>query len=67
MDGKKIIVQYCDSSRAKTKKFIPVVFLKNLAFKASESDIREFFAGKSISKLYIPLSDSKRPQGFAYV
>lgn len=34
IDGKKIIVQHCDSSRAKTKKFVPVVFLKNLAFKA---------------------------------
>lgn len=40
IDGKKIIVQHCDSNRTKTKKFVPVVFLKNLAFKAQEKDIR---------------------------
>ena len=43
IDGKKIIVQHCDSSRTKTKKFIPVVFIKNLAFKARESDLRKMF------------------------
>jgi RNA recognition motif-containing protein len=43
VDGKNILVQHCDSSRAKHKKFIPVVFVKNLAFKAREADIRQFF------------------------
>lgn len=34
VDGKKVIVQRCDSSRARNKKFMPVVFLKKLAYKA---------------------------------
>ena len=69
IDGKRVLLQICDSSRSKNKKFIPVVYLKNLAFKAKESDIRQFFAGKTLSKLLIPQTTDPKPRGmgFAYV
>lgn len=68
IDGKKIIIQECDSDRMRNKKFIKVVFLKNLAFKATEEDIRNFFAPRVISKLSYPKNpQSKKPMGFAYV
>lgn len=68
IDGKKIIVQHCDSSRAKNKKLLPVVFLKNLAFKAGVKDIQQFFEGKELIHVQIPVSrDKGKPQGFAYV
>ncbi len=36
IDDKKVILQLCDSDRTKNKKFIKVVFITGLAFKATE-------------------------------
>jgi hypothetical protein len=54
IDGKKILVQHCDSNRQKNKKFAQVVFLKNLPFKASEQDVENFFKEMKLANLMIP-------------
>jgi RNA recognition motif-containing protein len=51
----------------RNKKFIQVVFLKNLSFKAEEKDIISYFEGKNITKISIPKSESNDKKGFAYV
>lgn len=67
IDGKKIIVQQCDSNRQKNKKFTQVVFLKGIAFRAEASHIEEFFKGKKIVNVSIPKNSDGRGKGFAYV
>jgi RNA recognition motif-containing protein len=67
IDGKKILVQFCDSNRQKNKKFAQVVFLKGVAFKANAKDIEEFFKGKKIVNISIPRTNEGKARGFAYV
>lgn len=35
IDGKKVLIQNCDSSRQRNKKFIQVAYLKNIPYKAT--------------------------------
>jgi RNA recognition motif-containing protein len=67
IDNKKVILQQCDSNRVKNKKFIQVVYLKNLTFKASEADVIKYFSPKAITKILIPRDESNKPKGFGYV
>lgn len=67
IDGKKILVQYCDSSRQKNKKFAQVIFLKHFPYKAVEKDVEDFFKNMKIANIFIPRSDEGKSKGFAYV
>ena len=61
------MLQNCDSDRKRNKKFIKVIFIKNLSFKAKEDDLRSFFKEKNIVKMLIVKDDQGRSKGFGYV
>lgn len=67
LDGKKILMQHCESNRQKNKKFLQVVFLKGLAFKAEERDVEAFFKDKKIANISIPRNSDGKAKGIAYV
>lgn len=43
------------------------VILKNLSFKATEDDIRDFFKNLSVQEVIIPKNDQGKVRGFAFV
>ncbi len=51
----------------RNKKFIKVIFLKNLAFKAKESDIVNFFKDMNIAQIMIVKDNNGKSKGLAYV
>lgn len=43
------------------------VILKNLSFKATEDDIKEFFKNLTVQEVTIPKNDQGKVRGFAFV
>ena len=55
LNNKKIVIAQCDTNKAKIRKqksnTCKVVFLKNIAYKAKEKDLRKFFSDRSIKAI----------------
>lgn len=68
IDDKRILVRNSNSHKVNSvKKDNHVVILKQLAFKATERDIRNFFKDASIEDVLIPENEGGKSKGFAFV
>jgi RNA recognition motif-containing protein len=67
IDSRKIDVSYVDSNKKISQARNSAAFLKNLSFKVTEEDLKNFFKDLSINKIEIVKNQRGISRGFAYI